>query len=89
MLTTARFESAVTFTIDEHLTQNGANVLPSKDAAAGGRPSGSKSSRHAGLRVVRYAVRSVPVTLLRTEHNNEARPDRAEAAQYLNLFDNL
>jgi hypothetical protein len=38
---------------------------------------------------VRYAVRDVPVTLLLTEHNNEARPDRAEAAQYLSLFDEL
>ena len=34
-----------------------------------------------------YAVRGVPVTLLVTRHNDEARPDRAEAAQYLSMLD--
>ena len=89
VLTTARFESAVTFTLEEHLAQIGANLLPAKDASARGGRTGSKSPRPANRGVVRYAVRTVPVTLLRTEHNDEARPDRAEAAQYLNLFDKL
>ena len=40
-------------------------------------------------RVARYAVGRVPVTLLMTRHNDEARPDRAEAARYLALFDRL
>ncbi len=36
-----------------------------------------------------YAVRGVPVTLLLTRHNDEARPDDAEATQYLALLDAL
>jgi hypothetical protein len=39
--------------------------------------------------VVRYAVNDVPVTLLMTRHNDEARPDRREASQYLSLADRL
>jgi len=38
---------------------------------------------------VRYTVKGVPVTLLLTRHNDESRPDRAEAAQYLGLVDGL
>ena len=69
ILTTARFESRVTFTIDEHLAQLG--VPRSKDP------------------VVHYAVGKVPVTLLRTRHNDEAHPHRAERARYLARFDRL
>ena len=69
VLTTARFESAVTFTIDEHLAQLG---VPRAEGP-----------------VVRYAVKQVPVTLLLTRHNDERRPDRAEAAQYLSLLGRL
>ena len=76
VLTTARFESAVTFTIDEHLAQQGVAVPPPR-------------RRQATLPIVRYAVRSVPVTLLLTRHNDETRPDRGEAAQYLTLFETL
>ena len=36
-----------------------------------------------------YSVGDVPVTLLLTRHNDESRPDRAEAAQYLALLDGL
>ena len=36
-----------------------------------------------------YAVGTVPVTLLLTRHNDESRPDRAEAAQFLALFERL
>jgi glycosyltransferase involved in cell wall biosynthesis len=68
ILTTARFESRVTFTIDEHLRQQG--VAPQ-------RP------------VVGYAVGRVPVTLLMTRHNDETRPNRAESATFLRLFDRL
>jgi glycosyltransferase involved in cell wall biosynthesis len=86
ILTTARFESAVTFTIEEHLRQQGVDLaLP---ASKGGS---SRRSRHkrggADRPVVRYAVRDVPVTLLLTRCNDESRPDRAEAAQYLALVD--
>ena len=69
VLTTARFESAVTFTIEDHLrTQGVSGPLP---------------------RVVRYAVKDVPVTLLMTRHNDEQRPNRAETREYLALVDSL
>jgi glycosyltransferase involved in cell wall biosynthesis len=71
VLTTARFESAVTFTLEDHLRQQG--VEPSR----------------LDSRVVWYQVKSVPVTLLRTRHHDEAQPDAAEAAEYLSLFDGL
>ena len=85
VLTTARFESAVTFTIEEHLAQQG--VPPAQLAApsARRRSSARRSSRHAGARianqpVVHYTVKQVPVTLLLTRHNNEQQPDRSEAS---------
>jgi glycosyltransferase involved in cell wall biosynthesis len=82
VLTTARFESAVTFTIEEHLAQQGVAV-PAAAATRGSR------KRQADRPIVRYAVRDVPVTLLLTQHNDETRPDRAEAAQYLSVLDAL
>ena len=85
VLTTARFESAVTFTIDEHLAGLGV-AMPASAADAGARR-GSKRSRQASRPVVRYAVGNVPVTLLLTRHNDETRPDRGEATQYLNILD--
>src|SRR6185295_14773415 len=39
--------------------------------------------------VVHYAVRDVPVTLLLTRHNDESRPDRTEAAQFLALLEQV
>lgn len=72
VLTTARFESAVTFSIDEHLKSQGVDLAHGADR-----------------RVVRYAVKNVPVTLLLTRHHDEARPDRTESAKYLSLLDGL
>jgi hypothetical protein len=86
ILTTARFESAVTFTIEEHLRQQGVDLslLPSKSGPSG-RP---RHKRRVPERpVVHYAVGDVPVTLLLTRCNDESRPDRAEAAQYLARLD--
>jgi hypothetical protein len=76
VLTTARFESPVTFTIDEHLRGFGAPL-------SGGVPQGRGGRQRRGQRpVVQYVVDEIPVTLLLTRHNDESRPDRAEAAQY-------
>jgi glycosyltransferase involved in cell wall biosynthesis len=87
VLTTARFESPVTFTIEEHLAHFGvtppAEPPEPRDRRARGGP------RIANRPVVRYAVRQVPVTLLMTRHNDETRPDRAEMAQYLGLVTTL
>ncbi len=88
ILTTARFEGPVPFTIEEHLRQWGVTLpLPASD----GRRSGSrgKTQRTADRPVVRYTVRNVPVTLLLTRHNDESRPNRAESRQFLALLGQL
>jgi glycosyltransferase involved in cell wall biosynthesis len=88
VLTTARFESPVTFTIEDHLRERGVD-LP-HEASSKTKNAKKKKDRRATARpVAHYAVRDVPVTLLLTRHNDEARPDRAEAAQYLALLDDL
>jgi glycosyltransferase involved in cell wall biosynthesis len=88
VLTTARFESPVTFTIEEHLAQQGVPAGELLAASGAGRRS-AKAARATRRPVVRYAVRTVPVTLLLTRHNDERRPDRGEAAQFLVLFNRL
>jgi len=75
ILTTARFESPVTFTIEEHLRQRGVEL--SKGVPRQRRP------------VVHYTASGVPVTLLLTRHNDESQPNRAEAAQFQGLFGHL
>jgi glycosyltransferase involved in cell wall biosynthesis len=69
VLTTARFESPVTFTIREHLEQCGVDLTSVR-----GKPR--------RMPVVEYRTGSVPVTLLLTRHNDETRPDRTEAGQF-------
>jgi len=81
VLTTARFESRVTFTIEEHMRQQGVELPRSVH--------NRKQAKTADRPVVHYSVRNVPVTLLLTRHNDEARPDRREAAQYLREFERL
>jgi glycosyltransferase involved in cell wall biosynthesis len=81
ILTTARFESPVTFTIEDHLTERG--VL----GISGAKPAKKKARREPAI--VSYAVGRVPVTLLKTRHNDEARPERGEAAAYLAQVDRL
>src|SRR5262245_54371201 len=77
ILTTARFESRVTFTIEDHLRQRGVAVPRRASRTGRSRP------------VVHYDVGDVPVTLLMTRHNDESRPERGEAAQYLALVEQL
>lgn len=81
VLTTARFESPVQFTIEDHLTRCGARRRPAAKRARGPRSSARP--------IAEYRVGRVPVTLLMTRHNDESRPDRGEAAQYLELVDGL
>jgi glycosyltransferase involved in cell wall biosynthesis len=90
ILTTARFESSVTFTIEDHLKAHGVDisrVVP--DKLSGPSKRSMKRRRVADRPVVAYTVRGVPVTLLLTRHNDESRPDQAEAKQYLALLDKL
>jgi glycosyltransferase involved in cell wall biosynthesis len=81
VLTTARFETRVTFTIEEHLRGRGVE-LPAASRA-------HRKSHGADRPVVRYEVGRVPVTLLLTRHNDESRPDGREAAQYLREYERL
>jgi glycosyltransferase involved in cell wall biosynthesis len=89
VLTTARFESPVTFTIEQHLSQLGVSLahVPANREAA--RQARKTHRRVVGRPIVHYTVGSVPVTLLLTRHNDESRPDRAEAAQYQELVERL
>jgi hypothetical protein len=91
ILTTARFESAVTFTIEDHLGKQGVDVSSLAPPHGPSKRSGKKR-RAADRSVVNYAVRDVPVTLLLTRHNDESRPDRAETRQWYDavctLWDN-
>jgi glycosyltransferase involved in cell wall biosynthesis len=84
VLTTARFESPVTFTIEAHLRERGAELPP-----AGGGDRRRVDKGRAARPVVRYTVGTVPVTLLVTRYNDESHPDRAESRQYLALADRL
>lgn len=83
VITTARFEAPVLFTIEQHLAERG---VPAERLAGPTR----RSTRPGAARrtVVDYAVKDVPVQLLMTKHNDESRPDRTEAAQFLGLVDN-
>ena len=85
VLTTARFESRVTFSIEEHLGAMGVDRAQWKQPSGRAR-SGADRARRA---VVNYRVKASPVTLLMTRHNDETRPDRREAAQFLSLADRL
>jgi hypothetical protein len=75
ILTTARFESPVTFTIEQHLRERGVEVS--------GQDGGSRR------RVVRYTADGVPATLLWTRYNDESKPNRREAAQFQAIFEQL
>ena len=88
VLTTARFESPVTFTIEDHLRARAVALPPLPSRGRRAKQFGKKP-RVADRPVVRYAVGTVPVTLLLTRHNDESRPDRAEATQFLSLLDQL
>jgi len=85
ILTTARFESRVTFSIEDHLRALGV------DSAQWQQPRGRAHSKRDRARrpIVRYAVKDVPVTLLMTRHNDETRPDASEACQYIGAFDRI
>jgi hypothetical protein len=87
ILTTARFESPVTFTIEKHLIGRG--VSRTELQGSGGPSRGRSRTRRAKRPVVSYTAGAVPVTLLLTRCNDEQRPDRDEAGQYLSLLDGL
>lgn len=89
ILTTARFASPVTFTIGEHLTQQGVPLSQLAPTSGAAKKADKRQRRAAGQPVVHYTAGGVPVTLLLTRHNDESRPDRAEAAQFEALLQHL
>src|SRR5438046_2910402 len=89
ILTTARFESSVTFTIEDHLGAHGVDMSLFPTHSRTSKRAGTKRGRAADRPVVRYMARNVPVTLLMTRHNDELHPDGAESRQYLALLDGL
>jgi glycosyltransferase involved in cell wall biosynthesis len=89
ILTTARFESPVTFTIEEHLQERGVPLSHIASKSGTAKQAGRSQRRVAGRPVVHYTAGGVPVTLLMTRHNDESRPDRAEAAQFWALLEQL
>jgi len=89
VLTTARFESPVTFTIEEHLRQLGVSLDPCAADTTATKAQTKKRGRVTSRPVVRYAVDGVAVTLLMTRHNDETQPDRSEAEQYQGLLEAL
>lgn len=87
ILTTARFEAPVLFTIEDHLAQQG--VDRSLLASRNGQSASARKRRAGDRPVVRYTVRDVPVTLMLTRCNDETRPNRGEMTQFLGLLDRL
>jgi len=89
ILTTARFDSAVPFTIEQHLASlDGPVRRHAPDDPALTRVS-RQQRRQFRAPVVRYDVAGVPVTLLMTRHHDETQPDSRETSQYLALLEQL
>jgi glycosyltransferase involved in cell wall biosynthesis len=90
VLTTARFEAPVQFTIDQHLAGLGVEIQwtgPATEKPSRGRQ--KKTRPPTACNVARFTLDGVPVTLLKTRHNDEGFPDRVETAQYLALLGQL
>ena len=86
VLTTARFEARVPFTIDEHLASLNVGIQWTGPAAAKATRGRQKSRPAPACKVARFTLDGVHVTLLKTRRNDEGFPDRAETAQYLTLL---
>jgi glycosyltransferase involved in cell wall biosynthesis len=89
-LTTARFEGRVAFTIDEHLQQLGVPIAwTGGDAKQRSRTRKKQRRNSAEREVGRFTLDGIPVTLLKTCHNDEGFPNHAETRQYLTLLGQL
>jgi glycosyltransferase involved in cell wall biosynthesis len=76
VVTTARVEAPAAFDVADFLRRQGAAV-EANEASGPGRRRG----------VATYRIGDVGVSLLMTRHHDEARPDPAEAAQYVELVE--
>lgn len=88
VLTTARFESPVTFSLDEHLAALKVRLHWDHERKSRRRVK-AKPRAHGSRKVVRFHRHGVAVTLLATVMNDESVPDADEEAQYLKLFGKL
>jgi glycosyltransferase involved in cell wall biosynthesis len=73
VVTTARVERQAAFDLERFL----------RDRAS----EGTRDRARGAAAVATYRIGAMPVFLLRTRHHDEARPDRAEAAQYVALVE--
>ena len=89
VLTTARFEARVPFTIDQHLARLGVPIQWTGPVAAQAPRRQKKDPPAPAGSVARFTLDDVHVTLLNTRHNDEAFPDRAETARYLALLNEM
>ena len=87
ILTTARFESPM-LTIEEHLRERGVDLSAALKSETS-TPAARKKRQAAERPIVQYTAGAVPVTLLLTRHNDESRPNRAEAAQFQAVAEQL
>ncbi len=87
-LTTARFESLVPFSFDEHLAGLNVRIRWDHERKSQQRTKRTQGAR-SGRRVARFRLHGVAVTLLATLANDESAPDAREQAQYLKLFGQL
>jgi glycosyltransferase involved in cell wall biosynthesis len=87
-LTTARFESPVPFSLEEHLS--GLKVRLHWDHERKSQRRTDRMHRvYNARKVARFHLDGVPVTLLMTRSIDESTPDSQEQAQYLKLFGQL
>jgi glycosyltransferase involved in cell wall biosynthesis len=89
VLTTARFEAFVSFTIDEHLDGLGVEIQWTGNAAKQRIRSRQKSQPKAKCDEARFSLDGAGVTLLKTRHNDEKFPNHAETTQYLSLLSQI
>ena len=76
VLTTARFETPVPFTIDHHLAGLGVTIHWTGEAAKKRSRVRQKKARPSPTRdVARFTLDGSRVTLLKTRHNDEGFPD--------------
>jgi glycosyltransferase involved in cell wall biosynthesis len=83
VLTTARVETPLVPPVETHLARLG--VAPRWVRPARSRDVAAEPRRTS----VRYSSGGAAVTMLMTEHNDEAHPNRAEAAQYQDMLEQL
>jgi glycosyltransferase involved in cell wall biosynthesis len=87
VLTTARVESPRVFDVIGYLRAQGV-ALPD-DRRVGAQRARRGGHARPAAPLAHYTIGEIPVTLLLTRHHDEARPDPAEMAQFVDTFETL